>query len=46
VVAATSPILYNSETQTVSIDASAGGITVNGVAVALGGTVIVEARLG
>lgn len=46
VIAATSPILYDSGTQTVSIDATAAGITINGSAVALGGTVIVEARLG
>lgn len=45
VVAATSPILYDSETQTVSIDLTAGGITINGTAVALGGTITVDARL-
>ena len=45
VVAATSPILYDSGTQTVSIDVNAGGITINGTAVALGGTITVNARL-
>ena len=45
VVAATSPVLYNSETQTVSLDLTAGGITINGTAVALGGTITVNARL-
>jgi hypothetical protein len=45
VVAASSPILYNAETQTVSIDAALAGITINGSAVSLGGTIIVEARL-
>jgi hypothetical protein len=45
VIAATSPILYNSETKTVSIDLTAGGITINGTAVALGGTITVNARL-
>jgi hypothetical protein len=45
-VAATSPIQYNAGTQTVSIDVNAGGITINGVAVALGGTITVNARLG
>ncbi len=46
VVAATSPIVYNAETQTISIDTTAGGITINGTAVALGGTITVNARLG
>jgi len=46
VVAATSPILYDAETQTVSIDVTAGGITINGTAVALGGSVTINARLG
>jgi len=46
VIAATSPILYDSGTQTVSIDLVAGGITINGTAVSLGGTVTVNARLG
>jgi hypothetical protein len=46
VVAATSPIQYDSGTQTVSIDVNAGGITVNGTAVPLGGTITVNARLG
>jgi hypothetical protein len=45
VVAATSPVLYNAETQTVSLDLTAGGITINGTAVALGGTITVNARL-
>jgi hypothetical protein len=44
-VAATSPIQYNAETQTVSINTTTAGITINGTAVALGGTVVVEARL-
>jgi hypothetical protein len=30
----------------VAIDVNAAGITINGTAVALGGTVVVEARLG
>jgi hypothetical protein len=46
VVAATSPITYDAETQTVAIDVNAAGITINGTAVALGGTIVVEARLG
>ena len=45
VVAASSPIVYNAETQTISINTTAGGITINGSAVSLGGTIIVEARL-
>ena len=46
VVAATSPIVYDSGTQTISINTTAGGITINGTAVALGGTITVNARLG
>jgi hypothetical protein len=46
VVTATSPLGYDAETQTVSIDVNAAGITINGTAVALGGTIVVEARLG
>lgn len=46
VVTANSPILYDAETQTVSIDTALAGITINGTAVSLGGTIIVEARLG
>jgi hypothetical protein len=46
VVAATSPLGYDSGTQTIFIDTGAAGITINGTAVALGGTVIIEARLG
>ena len=45
VVTATSPLTYNAETQTVAIDTTAGGITINGTLVALGGTIVVEARL-
>jgi hypothetical protein len=44
VIAATSPLAYNSMTQTVSLSATT--ITVNGSAVALGGTVTVLAQLG
>jgi hypothetical protein len=36
-------VAYNSETQTVSLSATT--ITVNGTAVALGGTITVNARL-
>jgi hypothetical protein len=43
VIAATSPLAYDSETQTVSL--SETGITVNGTAVALGGTITIDARL-
>jgi hypothetical protein len=43
VVAATSPVVYNAETQTVSLSATT--ITINGTAVALGGTITVNARL-
>jgi hypothetical protein len=45
VVTADSPLFYDAETQTVSIDTTLAGITINGSAVALGGTIIVEARL-
>lgn len=44
VVAATSPLAYNSETQTVSLTQTS--ITINGTAVALGGTVTIQAVLG
>lgn len=44
VIAATSPLAYNAETQTVSLSQTT--ITVNGTAVALGGTVTVLAVLG
>lgn len=43
VIAATAPVAYNAETQTVSLSATT--ITVNGSAVALGGTITVNARL-
>lgn len=43
VVAATAPVAYNAETQTVSL--SETEITINGTAVALGGTITVNARL-
>jgi hypothetical protein len=43
VIAATSPLAYDSGTQTVSLSATT--ITVNGTAVALGGTITVNARL-
>ena len=46
VVTATSPLTYDGPTQTVAIDVNAAGITINGPAVALGGTIVVEARLG
>ncbi len=46
VVTAISPIVYDSGTQTISINTTAGGITINGTAVALGGTITVNARLG
>jgi hypothetical protein len=44
VVAATAPVAYNAETQTVSL--TSDQITINGTAVALGGTVTVLAKLG
>jgi len=43
VVAATAPLAYDSGTQTVSLSATT--ITINGTAVALGGTITVNARL-
>jgi hypothetical protein len=46
VITASSPLIYTAETQSISLDLNAGGITINGSAVALGGTIIVEARLG
>ncbi len=46
VVTATSPLTYDAPTQTVAIDVNAAGITINGTAVALGGTITVNARLG
>jgi hypothetical protein len=43
VIAATAPVAYNAETQTVSLSETT--ITINGTAVALGGTITVNARL-
>jgi hypothetical protein len=44
VIAATSPLAYDSETQTVSLSSTT--ITINGTAISLGGTVTVLAQLG
>lgn len=46
VINATAPLTYDAPTQTVAINTTAAGITINGTAVALGGTIVVSARLG